>query len=136
MSNISKREGLIIYWCEGDKYKKGRYKVALTSADPIMLKAFIIWLRRYYNVDVDKIKVRLHLWKNSDIKKAKRWWSQTLGIPLRNFTRPYIKGMGKKLKYPQGICRVSIDSKKLLLTILKEIEQIKRKIAGGGVPGA
>lgn len=122
---LTRREGLVMYWCEGDKSKESRtYRVALTSSDVIMLKLFIRWLERYYEVKRDQIKLRLHLWPNVDEKLAREFWSSDLGMPVENFTKSWIKPRGKgKRVHPHGICRASISSKKLLEKILSEIEK-------------
>ena len=41
---ISKREGLILYWCEGDKSTKRIYKVAVTSTNANILRLYVDWL--------------------------------------------------------------------------------------------
>ncbi|MFB0544233.1 MAG: hypothetical protein ACETVN_00845 [Asgard group archaeon] len=44
---ISKREGLMLYWCEGDKFAENRtYKVAVTITDATLLKLFVDWLEQ------------------------------------------------------------------------------------------
>lgn len=118
---VSKEIGLMLYWCEGDKTTKGTWKVALTTADPKMLQCFVGWLIKYYNVSKEKIKLRLHLWKGSDEKKAKEYWSKKVG--LNNFMKTHFKPKGKKKKFPYGLCRASINSKETLTKILDEINK-------------
>jgi len=120
---LTHREGLIMYWCEGDKSEESRtYRVALTSSEVTMLKLFIRWLQHYYGVKEEQIKLRLHLWSNINEKLAKEFWSTNLGMPIQNFTKSWIKPKGKgKRVHPYGICRASISSKKLLEEILSEI---------------
>ena len=120
---LTHREGLIMYWCEGDKSEESRtYRVALTSSDVTMLNLFIKWLEHYYGVKRDQIKLRLHLWPDINEKLAKEFWSTNLGISIKNFTKSWIKPKGKgKCIHSHGICRASISSKKLLQKILSEI---------------
>jgi len=117
---ISKREGLMLYWCEGDKYISGAYKVAVTSSEPQMIKLFIDWLTRYYNVDSEQIKLRLHIWDGTNLLEAQEWWLKQLNVKAK-FTKPYVKKRGGKNKFPHGICRASLNSKEILLRILEEI---------------
>ncbi len=66
---LTKREGLMLYWCEGDKYtSKNKYKIAVTSTESRMILLFVEWLNKYYSVNRSKIKLRLHLW-NIDIEQ-------------------------------------------------------------------
>lgn len=118
---ISYKEGLIMYWCEGDKSEP--YGVNLTTADAKMNLLFKEWLQHYYNVPDEKISLRLHLWPDSDIKTAEKWWSKKLG--LKYFTKPYIKKVsGKNKKYPNGICRVGTSSKVIKSDIMSNIHKL------------
>jgi hypothetical protein len=122
---LTHREGLIMYWCEGDKSEESRtYRAALTSADPKILKLFVQWLEKYYGVEKARMKIRLHLWPTSDEKAAKDFWSSTLEIEPDNFTKSWLKPRGRgagKLVHPNGICRVSVSSKELLHKIIFDI---------------
>jgi asparagine synthetase B (glutamine-hydrolysing) len=122
---ITYREGLILYWCEGDKYtSKNKYKVAVTSTDPRLLKLFIEWLEKYYKISKEKVKLRLHIWTETDEKIAKAYWSNELNMSTKNFTKSWIKRKGGRKKiHPYGICRVSMDSKKVFLKIMSDINQ-------------
>ena len=121
IKELNKREGLVLYWCEGDKSKSGKYKVAVTSSDPRMIKHFISWIYRYYGVNEEKIKLRLHLWPESKIDNCQNWWLKKLNYEF-NFTKPYIKEKsGKNNKYPNGICRASLNSKEIFTRIIEDI---------------
>ena len=113
----------MLYWCEGDKYStKSRCKVGVTCADARLLELFVDWLVHYYNINKNAVKLRLHIWNGTNENEAKEYWSNMLGIPLQNFTKSWIKPKsGKHRRYPYGICRASIDSKKIFLQILSEI---------------
>ncbi|MDD5053897.1 MAG: hypothetical protein PHG04_00775 [Candidatus Nanoarchaeia archaeon] len=118
---VSKEVGLMLYWCEGDKTTKGTWRVAITTSEPKMLKYFIDWLMKYYGVLKEKIKLRLHLWEGSDENQAKNQWSKKTGV--KNFTKTWFKPKGKNMKFPYGICRASINSKRILNKILEEINK-------------
>ena len=116
----------MMYWCEGDKSVESRtYRVALTSCDPAMLKLFIQWLEDYYKIERTLMKVRLHLWPTADEKLAKDFWAKNLEIPVSNtksWTKPRGRGIAKRI-HSNGVCRVSVSSKELLINITKEIER-------------
>ena len=121
---ISKREGLIIYWCEGDRPSGRNYTAAVTSSDYFIIKNFLDWLKKYFHVSNENIKLRLHLWPNSNELKAKKYWAKQLGLPLVNFTKTYFKiKSGKNKKYEYGICRTAVHNKKILETILNNIKR-------------
>jgi hypothetical protein len=124
---LTHREGLVMYWCEGDRSQESRtYRVALTSSEPRILRLFVQWLEQYYCAKKLQLKVRLHLWPDSDEETAKRYWSEQLGISLGNFTKSWTKprgqGTGKHI-HTYGICRVSVSSKELLQRIILDIKK-------------
>ena len=99
--------------------------VAVTSAEPKILKLFIEWLKKFYNANIYKLKARIHLWPDSDKIKCKDFWSCELGISEAQFTKSYVKNKsGKNKKYPFGVCRVGLYNKKMFQTIMKEIDKI------------
>jgi len=126
---INKREGLMLYWCEGDKYtSKNKYKVALTTTDEKMLNLFIKWTNKYYFVKKEQIRLRLHIWPEINEKNVKKHWSNILKLPVENFTKSWIKPRGgRKAKHPNGVCRASFDSKQVFKQILKDINQEFKK---------
>jgi hypothetical protein len=120
---LSKELGLMLYWGEGDKTKN--YFVALTNTNPDVLFYFVSWLRKYFELDESKLKLRLYLWDDLDELRAKKFWSKLLGIPIANFTKSYLshsKAKIRKRKHEYGVCRVSYGSKKMMSEIMKEIK--------------
>lgn len=121
------REGLMMYWCEGDKSEESRtYRVGLTSTDPAILKLFVEWLERYYGVERTQMKGRLHIWPLTDEKEAKEFWCERLGLSFKNFTKSWIKPRGqgsRKAVHEYGVCRVSVSSKELLHKILGDLNK-------------
>lgn len=125
--SLTHREGLVMYWCEGDRSEESRtYRTALTSVDPKILVLYVEWLERYYGINKAQLRVRLHLWPESDEKAAKRYWAEQLGVSLENFTKSWTKprgqGTGKRI-HSYGICRVSVSSKELLHRIISDIHK-------------
>jgi len=98
--------------------------VAVTSADPFIIKNFLTWLKRYFRVPANRIRLRLHLWPSSEIKEAQKYWAEQLNLSLKNFTKPFIKKeSGRNRKYKYGICRAGIYSKDILSKIMREIKK-------------
>ena len=118
------REGLMLYWCEGDKPSGNSHSVAVTSGDFLIIKLFLGWIEKYFEVSRSRLRLRLHLWPDSNEMKAKEYWSKNLDMPLESFTKSYIKPKsGVKRRYEHGICRLGFYSKKILTDILNEIEK-------------
>ncbi|HEA46256.1 MAG TPA: hypothetical protein ENH99_00560 [Candidatus Pacearchaeota archaeon] len=120
---LTKELGLMLYWGEGDK--TGNYFVALTNTDVKVLKYFVSWIRKYFEIDEKRLKGRLYIWNSFDEKKAKEFWSKELKIPLSQFTKSYIsksKPNIRKARHEYGVCRVSFGSKKIFKEILEGIK--------------
>ena len=118
---LTKREGLILFLCEGDKPKEDLRKVQLTNSDPVILGYFVQWLETFYLIPRKTMKLRLHLWRGSNERRAKTFWSNSLGIPLDNFTKTWFKPRGIKNKHPNGICRVSVSSKAKMESVRDDV---------------
>jgi len=117
--NLSKELGLMLYLGEGDK--TGNYFVALTNTDVKILKYFISWLRKYFDVDEKRIKCRLYIWSSLSDKKAKEFWSKELNVPINQFTKSYIsksKPNVRKIRHENGVCRISYGSIKIFKEII------------------
>ncbi|HCC05126.1 TPA: hypothetical protein DEP58_02355 [Patescibacteria group bacterium] len=92
VGKISKRElliaGMFLYWAEGTK--RARYTTALANTDPSMIRFFLSWLHLLH-VPQQKIKARLQLYSDMDIKKETDWWMKEVQLEKQNFRKPYIK---------------------------------------------
>jgi hypothetical protein len=119
---LTRQLGLMLYWAEGDK--TGSSFVALTNTDPKVLIYFVNWIRRYFEIEEERLRGRLYIWEDLDEPRAKRYWSKILGIPVSQFTKSYIsksKPKIRKRRHEYGVCRVSYGSKKVFGEIKKGI---------------
>ncbi|MEK6616966.1 MAG: hypothetical protein AABZ32_12830 [Bacteroidota bacterium] len=77
-----------------------------------MIEIMMKFFREVLKVPEEKIKIRLRIGKNGNIQKAKEFWSNVAQIPLEKLKKPELIQLTEKskslLKYPNGICRVSI----------------------------
>ncbi len=109
---LSKRElflgGLFLYWGEGAKSMRGTTLIANT--DPDIVYFFLQWLL-LMEVDIRKVKIKLHLYSDMDIETVSSYWSERLGIPRSQFRKPYVKtstlsGLTYKNGFGHGTCNV------------------------------
>lgn len=120
---LSKKLGLMLYWAEGDKTKE--YFIALTNTDSKVMIYFLSWFRKYYTINESRLRCRLYIWSNLDESLAKKFWSETLGIPISQFTKSYIsksKPKIRKKRHENGVCRVSYGSAIIFREIMKGIK--------------
>jgi hypothetical protein len=90
IGRLSEREFLIfgtaLYAGEGSK---SRNDVSFANSDPRMILAFVTWLRRFFDIDESRLRVKLYLHEGLDLDAAISFWSTLTGIPSSQFTKPY-----------------------------------------------
>ncbi len=128
---LSKKEffmaGLFLYWGEGTKYRMNHLMLANTN--PGMINFFINWLRYFFYIPKNKIKIRLHLYTDMDRIKEVEYWSKTVGIQTSQFSPSYIKKtsfkrINHKGGFGHGTCTVGIHSVSLTEKVLMSIQAI------------
>jgi hypothetical protein len=95
--------GVSMYWGEGSKTKKS---LAVANADPAVLKMFKRWAMEFLPPD-HGWSARLNLHADNDELRARLWWGSQLDVPLRDFTKTYIKPDGtghRKNHLAYGVC--------------------------------
>ena len=107
--------GIGLYWGEGTKADKA--SVRLGNTDPKLLKDFIRFLTKFFQVEVPDFHFGLQLFNDIDPKRAMDFWSKTLRINKRQFyktivTKSVSQGTYKK-KAQYGVLTVYYHNKKL-----------------------
>jgi hypothetical protein len=78
--------GAALYAGEGGK-RDG--SVNFANSDVRMMAFFLAWLRYFFDIDEQRLKLRLYLHEGLDLEAATRFWSQALGIPPERHNKPY-----------------------------------------------
>ena len=90
VGRLSEREfliaGVALYAGEGTK-RDGAVRFA--NSDPRMIVFFCYWLRRFFQVDESRLRVRLYLHEGLDLTAAIAFWSGLTGVPQSQFGKPY-----------------------------------------------
>ncbi|QQG42564.1 MAG: helix-turn-helix domain-containing protein [Candidatus Giovannonibacteria bacterium] len=120
--------GLFLYLGEGGKTKE--YELSLSNTDPAILKIFIHWLTKILNVPKNKLRIKLHLYEDMNVRGEIKFWSEELKIPFSQFTKPYIKktkrsSLTYKGGFGHGTCNVIIGDAKLAKRIFMGLEVIR-----------
>lgn len=133
IGQISERElwltGIALYWAEGTKERKRSGQgVAFSNSDPLMIKIFLIWLRKIVNVDEKDIKFELYLHKDreKEAEKIKHYWADVAGCSTGCFKYIYFKKHKTKKEHKKD---VNIYYGQLKICVRKSSE-LNRKIAG------
>ena len=72
--------GCMLYWAEGSK---SRNAVLLTNADPDVLRFFVRFLRRFFQVRDHELKVYCNLFADhlARQREVEQFWLDTLELP-------------------------------------------------------
>ena len=116
--------GIGLYWGEGNKANKNMVK--LGNSDPELLKIFIQFLIKFFNIDKEDLRFHLHVFTDINLEKAKRFWMQELGIKRDQIYKPTITQTGKlgtyRNKSQYGVMTVHYANTKLRNLIIDLIQ--------------
>jgi transcriptional regulator with XRE-family HTH domain len=110
--------GVALYVGEGAKTAN---EVKVANSDPRLLLFFVTWLRHFYEVDESRLRLRLYLHEGLDLEAAEAFWSDLLGIPRSQMTKPYRAVPDpsiRKAKHVMGCPAVYYSSSTMLRSIL------------------
>ncbi len=119
--------GLGLYWGEGTK--KNRYSVRLGNSDPYLIKSFIIFLKKIYNIKSDKLKFGLQVFNDMNPEEAKSFWINHLKINEKQLGKIIVtpaRSIGtyrEKTKY--GVLTVYFNNTKLRKIFEEELTKLK-----------
>lgn len=131
---LSKREfylaGIFLYWGEGTKSHES--EISVSNTDPSVIKFFSNWLTKSLNIPKEKLKAYLHLYKDMDVEKEIKFWSEKLDMPINQFSKPYIKKssitrINHKGGFGHGTCILRTGNARLSEKILMAIKAISNK---------
>jgi transcriptional regulator with XRE-family HTH domain len=106
IGRLSEKEFLVagtaLYAGEG---AKGDGEVVFPNSDPRIIIFFCAWLRRFFDVDESRLRLRLYLHEGLDVEAAIAYWSELTAIPPAQFGRPYRAVPDRSIrraKHPMG----------------------------------
>ena len=109
--------GIMLYWAEG---ARGGNTVDFANSDPQMIRLFLKFLRRICGVKEERLRVYLYVYAKSSVDAAKEYWHNVTGIPMLQFTKPYVREGNQNLsnrKLPHGTVHIRYNDTRLLQTI-------------------
>lgn len=131
---LKKREiylaGLFLYW--GDGTKSHIATLSISNTDPSVIKFFIYWLNKSLLIPKNRIRIQLQLYNDMNIQKEINYWSNTLNIPKKQFSHPYIKKtsmvrINHKGGFGHGTCNARIGDARLSEKTVMAIKSISDK---------
>lgn len=79
--------GVALYAGEGSKTEGS---VRFANTDPAMVRFFCAWLRRCFQVEEERLRVRVYLHAGLDLAAAEDYWSEVTAIPREQFRKAHI----------------------------------------------
>ena len=110
--------GAALYAGEGSKTG---HCVTFANTDPTMVHFFCAWLRRFFDIDESRLRVRVYLHQGLDLDAAEEFWVEVTGIPRSQFGKPYravADSSIRKTKHEHGCVYVNYSCARTLRGIL------------------
>jgi hypothetical protein len=113
--------GCMLWWAEGDK---SRSVVALTNCDYKLLRFFVIFLKKYYNVKDEDFAISVQYHGDLDEVKLGDYWKTILNIPGSKVQKGYKKEKkSSETKWPNGVCRIRINRTELASRLWGSVQE-------------
>ena len=121
--------GCMLYWAEGSK---SRNSVCFTNSDPAMMAFFVAFLRDYFGVCGDAIRVTCNLYADHarHISEIEDFWLRTLELSRASLLKSTVntRSAASKLKrvntLPYGTCRVVLHRTEVVQAIFGSIQEV------------
>ncbi len=98
--------GAALYAGEGAK-RDGN--VVFANTDAAMVAFHCAWLRRFFDIDEGRLRVRVYLHEGLDLDAAEEHWAAVTGVPRAQFRAPYravADASRRHAKHVHGCCYV------------------------------
>lgn len=123
--------GTMLYWAEGYKGDERNGTVDFANSDTRMVKLFMVFLRKIFKPREERFRVYLYCYSDQDVSGLIKYWSKATRIPIKQFSKPYVRSDYKKdgRKMEHGMIHIRYHDKKLLLELKSMIESYVLKYA-------
>jgi len=120
--------GCMLYWAEGSKE---RNQLQFSNSDPVMAQFFVDFLKRYFDLRGDEIRITCQLYADHLERQAEieHHWLEALGLPPESLRKSVVNVYSKYSKrkrvgnLPYGTCRVVVSRTRIVQTIFGAIQE-------------
>ena len=121
--------GCMLFWAEGSR---ARNSAQLVNSDPALVRFWIDFLRRYFDVESRRIRLVCNLFADhEDIRRdIERFWLSTLGLPdeslLTSMVNRYSRVSNRKRlnKLPYGTAKVTVHDTRIVQMLYGSIQEL------------
>jgi hypothetical protein len=120
--------GCMLFWAEGSRH---RNHVQFVNSDPAMVAFFMSFIRRYFKVPNESIRVACNLFVDHEERQREieGFWLATVDLPRSCMTKTTVNKYSRsskrtrKNKLPHGTCRVTVHSTQVVQHIYGAIQE-------------
>ena len=117
--------GCALFWGEGNKKKN---IVRITNSDATMLKFFVSFLKKYFDVKPEEMGISVQYYLNGELelKDIEEYWCNTLDLPKTSLKSHTLKSKyytNENIKHPYGICSISVFDTEIAMQIFGSIKE-------------
>ena len=120
--------GCMLYWAEG---WKSRNQIQFTNSDPDMARFFVTFLRTYFNLPDEHIRITCNLFSDHIAKQREieQFWLDKLALPSESLCKSVVNVYSKYSKkkrtnrLPFGTCRIAVSRTRVAQSILGSIQE-------------
>jgi len=105
----------MLHWCEGHKRV-----CEFTNSDGVMVRVYLIILRKVFNIPEESIKPVLRIFGEMDRDRCLNYWSKTTQISKSRFKIRLNDG-GTKGRTEYGICRLTVEKGSNMLKLIHSL---------------
>jgi len=136
IARMSERDSLMfclaLYAGEGSKTPGS---VSLANSDPLLMAVFISWLRGCFKVDESRLRMKIYLHSDLNLRAATRFWSEVSGIPVEQFRTPYRVPVGPTRRTNRHVNGCATVSYSCTLTHRRVMAMIEAITSPFRIPG-
>ncbi len=120
--------GCMLYWAEGSKR---RNQLCFSNSDPEMVRFFVAFLKRYFDVRDTDIRITCHLFADhiEHQREVEQFWLNEAGLPCESLRKSVVNVYSRSSKrkrinkLPYGTCQVVVSRTWILQSILGSIQE-------------
>jgi hypothetical protein len=123
---------LALYAGEGSKADGS---VVFANSDPVLIKVFVTWLRRHFELDETRFRVKIYLHADLDLDAAVDFWISVIGVPRSQFNKPYraaVDETKRTNRHVNGCASIVYHSRYIHRSVMAMIATIGSAVADPG----
>jgi transposase-like protein len=120
--------GCMLYWAEGEK---DRNAVRFSNSDPEMVRFFVSFLKKYFDLRDEEIRITCYLFADHVERQqaVERFWLDVAQLPQHSLCKSYVNVYSKYSqkkrinKLPYGTVRVTVTRTRVIQSIYGSIQE-------------